>query len=199
MFVIMSVPDTVRLTSKKMTGAQYTKNMTSMVSSFLGYAASSYGAGVALGKVAEKYGEVVNGKTGKAIGFAAGLVGGAGGSMVVRGIGNLIKEDDAVITARLFNATLGIMCMDYLLSESEVDAVIQALDSKSKEIGKLQRSLIASPRQYREIEKFLTPIFENVIAKRETISTELEEKMAFEIDESIAAACAVDDIEEVAL
>ena len=188
MFVVFSVPDTIRVVGHKMSGAQYTKNMTSMVASFLGAAAGSYGAGIAMGKVLEEAGEKVKGQVGGAVGFAAGIVGGTGANMIVRGIGNLFHEDDAIITTRLFNACLSNMCIDYMLSETEVDEVIKQLDDKGKAIGKLQRQLIASERQYYDVEQFLDPIFKNVVSKREKISNEIEARMLLAMDDVIAEA-----------
>ena len=185
MFVVFSVPDTVRVVGHKMSGAQYTKNMTSMAASFLGAAAGSYGAGVVTGKLLQEATEKTKGKVGGAIGFAAGMVGGTGASMIVRGIGNLFHEDDAVITTRLFNSVLSNMCIDYILSEKEVDAVIKELDDSGKAIGKLQRQLIGSSRQYYDVEKFLEPIFERVVAKREVIDSEIEAKMLLAMDDTI--------------
>lgn len=196
MFVVMSVPDTVRLSTRTLSSAQYAKNMTSMAASFAGYAASSYGAGIAFGKVSEKVAEKYRGKVGGVVGFCAGMVGGTCGSMVVRGIGNLFREDDALITARLFNAVICNLCIDFLLSKDEVNAVIEQLDQKKKEIGKLQRKLIASKRQYRDIETFLTPIFEEVVSKRPKIDANLEAEMLLEFDDAITEAANSSDEED---
>lgn len=196
MFVVMSVPDTVRLSTRTLSSAQYAKNMTSMAASFAGYVASSYGAGIAFGKVSEKVAEKYRGKVGGVVGFCAGMVGGTCGSMVVRGIGNLFREDDALITARLFNAVICNLCIDFLLSKDEVNAVIEQLDQKKKEIGKLQRKLIASKRQYRDIETFLTPIFEEVVSKRPKIDANLEAEMLLEFDDAITEAANSSDEED---
>ncbi len=75
-FVVFSIPDTYRVSTKKISGAQYTKNMISMLASFLGGFAGTYGTGLAAGAVGEKLGKKVNKKIGAVIGFVAGAGGG---------------------------------------------------------------------------------------------------------------------------
>lgn len=196
MFVIMSIPDTISLSTKKMSGAQYAKNMSSALGSIAGYAAASYETGRAVGKIAEKYADAAVGRWGKPIGFVGGCLGGMVVNSTVRGIGNLFKEDDSIITTRLFNSIFSNMCMDYLLSEEEFDTISRVLEDKQKEITKLQAKLISSTHQSSDIEQFLNPLFEDIVKQRETISAEMEEKMSAEIDDAIENATEATETEK---
>ena len=181
-FVVFSVPDTCRVVTKKISGAQYTKNMLSMIASIMGSLAGTYGAGIAAGVVGEKIGKKVNKKVGSVIGFVAGASGGILAGVTVNKITGLFKEDDCIITARLFNALVVNMSIDYYVSEEEVDRLIKLLDKDSKEIRKFQMKIRNSEHQYYEINKFLEPYFEEVINDRKLIS-EKDEESAFAIDE----------------
>lgn len=181
-FVVFSVPDTCRVVTKKISGAQYTKNMLSMVASIMGSIASTYGAGIAAGAVGEKIGKKVNKKVGSVIGFVAGAGGGIIAGVTVNKITGLFKEDDCIITARLFNASIVNMAIDYYLSDEEVDKLIKLLDKDSKKIGKFQREIRTYDHQYYEINKFLEPYFEATIKERKHIS-EKDEEAAFSIEE----------------
>ena len=90
----------------------------------------------------------------------------------VKSLAGLFKEDDVVITARLFNAVVANMAVEYFLQEKEADKLIELLNEDSKEIGKLQRKLLGSSRQYYDVEQFLTPYFDKAVNSRETIKDE---------------------------
>lgn len=172
LFTVYAAPDVYRVIDKKITGAQFAKNMVSLSATFLGNIAGAYGAGITAGKVGEKIGKKVNKKVGAVIGFAGGLVGGTvlGGAM--KHLTNLFKEDDSVITARLFNATIANMAVDYLMTDDEIEVLISELDDASKDVNKFQRDLLKSKHQYYDIEQFLTPFFEVAVNKREVIKDE---------------------------
>lgn len=183
-FIAFSVPDIYRVRSGKISGAQYTKNMISMTASILGSLAGTYGAGMAVGAAGEQLGKKIDKRLGAAIGFAAG----AGGSMLagfaVNRLTGLFKEDDCVIMARLFNAVLINMSIEYLFDEDEMDKLIIILNTKDKDIRKLQAALMKSTHQYYDVQKFLEPLFDEVAKKRSEITAELEEK-SFEIDRNM--------------
>lgn len=181
-FVVFSIPDTCRVVTKKISGAQYTKNMLSMVASILGSIASTYGAGIAAGAVGEKLGKKINKKMGSAIGFVAGAGGGFIAGVTVNKITGLFKEDDCIITARLFNASIVNMAIEYYMSDEEVDKLVDLLDKDSKKIGKFQMEIRNSDHQYHEISKCLEPYFEEAVKERTYISEKDEEK-AFCIEE----------------
>jgi len=175
-FLVFSIPDLYRLCSGKISGAQYTKNMFSLLGSFVGSIGASMATGSLLGK---KGGEKINKKAGAAIGFVGGAVGGFLVGTVTKAVGNFIKEDDAVISGRMFNAILTNLLIEYMLSDNEQDQLIENLNSDEKAIKTLQQDLLKSKSQGKAIEDFLRPRFDTVIKSRERVSGE-EEKNMFE-------------------
>lgn len=180
MFLVFSVPDTYKVISGKMSGAQYWKNMTSLFASFVGSIATSTLAGVALGKTV---GEKVNKKVGALVGMGVGLVGGVISGTAVKGISNIFHEDDAISTARLFNAVLLNQFLDNMLTSEEQDEVIKALDNDEKKLKQLQEDVRQSDSQANDIIKYLEPKIKAVIKKRDRIGADEEENM----DDSIAS------------
>lgn len=177
-FVVFSVPDTYRLFSKKISGAQYTKNMLSMSASVAASIASTYGAGVAAGAIGEKIGKKIGKNMGAVIGFVAGAGGGMIAGIAVNKLTGLWKEDDCVITTRLFSAVMINMTIDYLLSEEEGEKVIKLIEDDVKKIRNFQVSIMTSDRQYYDIERFLAPYFDSIVGERETI-TKMDENIEF--------------------
>lgn len=184
-FVVFSIPDTYRVAVGKISGAQYTKNMISAATAFLGSTAAVYGAGMAVGTVGEKIGKKVNKKVGSLIGFVAGAGGGMISGFAVNKIANLFKEDDCIISARLFNAVMVNMIIDYFMSEEEIDKLVEELDKDSRKIGKFQYEIRTLEHQYFDIQKFLEPYVEKAVSDRAYISKENEEA-AFAYDEIYA-------------
>ena len=125
MFVVFTLPDTYKVLAGKISGSQYWKNMTSLSASFLCSIAGSTTAGAVLGKT---IGEKVDKKVGSAVGLGVGLVCGALGGAGAKAIGNLLHEDDAIITARLFNAVLLNQFIDYMLTPEEQDQILSVLN-----------------------------------------------------------------------
>lgn len=173
-FVVFSVPDTYRVSTKKISGAQYTKNMISMFASFLGGIAGTYGAGLAAGSVGEKIGKKVDKKVGAVIGFVAGAGGGVLAGFTVKKLADLFKEDDCIITARLFNASIVNMAVEYFMSEEELDKLVKELDNDTKKIGKFQMEIRVSNHQYQDIQNFLEPYFKKATEGRKLISVKVE-------------------------
>lgn len=178
MFFVFTLPDTYKAISGKISGSQYWKNMTSLVASFMCSIAATTAAGAALGKT---IGEKVNKKVGSAIGLVAGVVGGALGGTTVKAIGNLLHEDDAIITARLFNAVLLNQFIDYMLTPEEQDLIIAMLDSEEEELRDLQQSLLKSDQQERDIVNYLEPKMCKIIKKRHVIGADEETEMGSSI------------------
>lgn len=183
-FAVSCVPDTYRVCARKISGAQYTKNMLSMTASVLGSVAGTYGAGMAAGAAGEKLGKKVNKRLGSLIGFAAGAGGGMLAGTAMNRLTGLFREDDCVITARLFNAVVVNLSIEYMLDEDEVDQLIEMLDNMDKDIRKLQVSLRVSPHPYHEAQKFLEPLLDEVVGNRTVITDEMEKK-SFDINESM--------------
>lgn len=170
MFLVFSVPDTIRVAAGKMSGAQYFKNITSLAGSFAGCALSSALAGAAIGKK-------VGGKGAKAIGMLAGSAGGAIVGIGVKAVGDIFHEDDAVITARLFNAILLKQFMDNMLSPDEQDKVIALLDEDEKNLRKLQQQLLSSSEQEKDIVAYVSPLIAKVTSQRGKIDAKCEKEL----------------------
>ena len=174
MFIVFSVPDTFKVVNGKISGSQYWKNMTSLFASFTGSIVATTAAGKVIGKM---LGEKVNKKVGAAIGMGAGVIGAAVCRTVVKGIGDLFHEDDAVITARLFNGVLLNQFIDNMLTSEEQDSVIKALDNDEKQLRQLQQNLRKSETQEADIIKYLEPKIESVIKGRNCINNDAEQEM----------------------
>lgn len=174
MFIVFSVPDTFKVFNGKISGSQYWKNMTSLFASFTGSIVATTTAGALIGKTS---GEKVDKKVGAAIGMGAGVIGGAICGTAAKGIGNLIHEDDAVITARLFNSVLLNQFMNNMLTSEEQDSVIKVLDDDEKRLRQLQQDLRKSETQEADIIKYLDPIIKAAIKERSTIGLAAEQEM----------------------
>ena len=183
MFVVFSVPDTYRVITGKISGAQYTKNMLSAMASIVGTWAGTNGSGLVAGRIFEKLGKKIDKKFGAVIGFAAAASGGIIFGYAVNKLTGLFKEDDCIITARLFNSVIVNMAVEYFMDDKEIDILIKELDDDSKKIGKFQIKLRNSKHQYYDTQKFLEPYFERAISNRKKI-TETDEKNIFTVDQN---------------
>lgn len=182
MFVVFAVPDTFDVVSRKMSGAQYVKNMLSLLASFGG---SIGGTAVAGGVIGKKIGGSINKSAGKAIGLGVGMaVGGIAGA-TTKAVGNVFKEDDCIITTRMFNAVLVNSLFDYMLSAEEQDKLFEALAEDNKALSKLQKQLINSNSQERDILDYLEPKIKKAISSRKTISRTDEQLLEQNISEVI--------------
>ena len=178
-FGITSIPDAYRVITGKITGAQFTKNITASAASLGG----AIGGGTLAAKGASKL-PIPNAAV-KAISIGGAFAGGAFLGSGVKVIGSLVKEDDVIINMRMVNAVISIMCMDYLLSQDEVEELIKKLDRKEKELKDLVINTNSFSKQYESIERELQPYFEDIVGKRERISSEDELMMYFNIDETL--------------
>lgn len=178
MFFVFTAPDTYRAISGKISGSQYWKNMTSLVASFMCSIVATTTAGAALGKT---IGGKVNKNVGSAIGLVAGVVGGALGGTTVKAIGNLLHEDDAIITARLFNAVLLNQVIDYMLTPEEQDLIIAMLDDEEDKLRDLQKRLLKSDNQEQDIVDYLETKICKIIKNRHVIGADEEAEMGSSI------------------
>ena len=174
MFIVFSVPDTFKVVNGKLSGSQYWKNMTSLFLSFTGSIAATTATGAVIGKT---LGEKVDKKVGAAIGMGAGVIGGAVCGTAAKGICNLFHEDDAVITARLFNGVLLNQFMDNMLTSEEQDSVIKALDEDEKQLRQLQQDLRKSKMQEADIIKYLKPKIKSATKRRSDIGVAAKKEM----------------------
>lgn len=170
-FVAFSVPDTYNVFNRKISTAQYTKNMLSLAGTMATAAGGTFGASLAAAKIGAATGTAIAPGVGTAIGIVGGLAGGLIGGTVIKGASDMIREDDTVILSRLFNAVVLNLIYEYMLSENEINVVIENLGKiKAKELKKMFKNLISADKQEAVIEQFIRPFFEDVIRKRKKVS-----------------------------
>lgn len=165
---VFSVPETYNLANKKISAAQYVKNMSGITGSVVGAAGGAIAAGAVASKVAGAAGTAIAPGVGTAIGIAGGFIGGAAGSAAANGIGTVLHEGDAVIIGRLLNAYVSCMAIEYMLDEMELGYLTEELDKVTpNEFKELFASFLQSEEQENVFREFLAPRFEAVVAKRE--------------------------------
>lgn len=167
MFVVFTVPDTYGLIEGRLSGAQYTKNITSLLVSFGSTIAGTAATGAIAGK---KLTDKVGKKAVQVIGMSGGLLIGGIAGAATKAVGDIIREDDALWTTRMFNAIFVNMEIEYLLTAEEQDAVISQLDSDKKSLRKLQEKLVSSKEQEKEIRDYLQPLFEKAMRSRKRVT-----------------------------
>ena len=166
-FAVFSIPETYNVASRKISGAQYAKNMSVLAGSIAAGAGGAIAAGVVAAKVAGTAGTAVAPGVGTVVGIAGGFVGGAVGAKVVKVAGDILHEDDVETFGRMFNAYVSLMIGEYLLDEGEIDSLISQLNEvKQKEFKTLFENLQKSSEQECVVRDFLNPHFEAVVAKR---------------------------------
>lgn len=167
-FAIFSIPETYKVASKKISVAQYTKNISVLLGSILGGAGGAVAAGVVAAKVAGAAGTAVAPGVGTAIGIVGGFVGGVVSSKAVDVVGDIFHEDDTEIIGRFFNAIVSCLIGEYLLDSSEMDRLIENLDSiPQKEFKTLFSAILKEENQEDLVRNFLIPHFDVVIEERE--------------------------------
>lgn len=170
-FVVFSVPDTYNIFRRRISNAQYTKNMLSLIGSMAAAGGGTLGASLLATKICAATGTAIAPGVGTAIGIVGGLVGGIIGGVAVKAAGDAIKEDDTVVLSRLFNAVLINLVYEYMLSESEIDVVVEKLDKvKQKDFRNLYKDTLASKEQEKVMDDFLRHYFEEVIRNRPKIA-----------------------------
>lgn len=164
-FAVFSIPETYNLASKKISTAQYTKNMTVILGSIAGGAIV---AGIAAAKIAGAAGTAVAPGVGTAVGIAGGFVGGVVGAKATDVVGDILPEDDVEILGRLFNVVVSCMIGEYLLDAEEMDKLMDSLDQiPQKEFKDIFSNIMKSEGQENIIRDFLRPHFEEITAERE--------------------------------
>lgn len=166
-FAVFSIPETYNVASRKISGAQYVKNMSVLAGSIAAGAGGAIAAGVAAAKVAGAAGTAVAPGVGTVVGIVGGFAGGAVGAKIVKVIGDGLHEDDVEALGRLFNAYVSLMIGEYLLDEVEIDSLIARLNEiKQKEFKTLFENLEKASEQECVVREFLNPHFEAVVAER---------------------------------
>lgn len=189
-FVVFSVPETYKIASKKISLAQYMKNISVLVGSIAGGAGGALVAGVAAAKVAGVAGTAVAPGVGTAIGIAGGFVGGIVSSKAVSLVGDILHEDDVEVIGRLFNAIVSCLIGEYLLDEAEMDKLIKRLDGISqKEFKVLFEEILKSENQEERVRTFLVAHFDAIVDERTSFKLPSSE----EILEALIEECATNE------
>ena len=191
MFIVFAVPDTLNRITDRMSTAQYAKNMFALVASFAGSIGATAAAGAVL---CGSFGERVNKNIGKAVGLSAGLVGGGLCGGVAKMVGNLFKEDDCILTGRLVNAVLTSALFEHMLSSEEQEALFDDLGASKKELSRLQRDLLGSSSQSKDILLFLEPKIEKAKSGRARVSFRDELNMESEMADLIVRDVVLDEM-----
>ena len=125
--VVLSTGDVIDIFRSRISGAQLLKNMANTVSSVAGGTAGWIGgaaAGAALGSVVPVIGNAVGG-------VAGGILGAFGGGAVAGEVSDAVMktfvEDDANKMVRIIEEAFLTMASDYLLTQREVEHVIEHL------------------------------------------------------------------------
>ena len=170
-FAVFSVPDTYNMFSRKISGAQYTKNMLSLIGTMASAGGGTLAASIGAAKIGAATGTTIHPGIGTAIGVGGGLIGGAIGGTAVKALGDKIREDDSIILSRMFNGVLLNLIYEYMLQETEIDVLIEKLNSiKTKEFKKLFKDLISAKSQDKTIDNFVRHYFEEIIRSRPVIA-----------------------------
>lgn len=141
--------------------------MLSLIGTMATAGAGTLATSLTAAKVGAATGTTIAPGVGTAIGIGGGLLGGLLGGGAIKAAGDHIREDDTVILARLYNGVVINMIYEYMLSESEIDVLVEKFDSiKPKEFKNLFASVMAANKQEKVIEDFIRHYFEKIIRRR---------------------------------
>lgn len=178
MFTVASVPDTVHVFNKKISENQYLKNMTSRTFSCVGGTIGTVCAGkmiadIGVGKIDKK--------TGAFIAVGAGSLGSIAGHKIGDKVGDLICEDDKVITSRMFNAVMLNAAIDYMLMTDELEELVDMVYKDSKRLRELLTTLRISKTQEKDIREYLETKIQLIVLNRDKVDENEEERLDEEI------------------
>ena len=169
-FMVFSIPDTYNIFRKRISSAQYTKNMLSLIGTMATASAGTLGTSLVATKIGAMAGTTISPGIGTLIGISGGVVGGLIGGKVIKMLGDHIKEDDSIILSRLYNGIVVNMIYEYMLTESEVDMLIEKFNAiKPKEFKELFVRVQAVDKQEELIENFVKHCFEEIVKNRAKI------------------------------
>ena len=179
MFLVFSAPDIYRVISNNISSGQFVMNMAER---FAGTVAGSV-SGSVIGSIV---GNAINPFVGGVAGFGAGVIVGTGASYLTKTIAHLFREDDNVIVSRLFTAVLINTAMDYTLSQAEQEKLIKLLEQDKKNLSRLQKKLIKSRTQSKDIRKYLLPKIKSVTNDRKLIKASDEYLIKQDVDDIVS-------------
>lgn len=173
-FTVFSIPETIKLCTRKISVSQYAKNLVKLGAGIVGGAVGS----ITAGSIAATAG--VTGAAGVAVGVVGSMTGAFAVGAAVGVVADVLVEDDIIRYSRLFNAYVSHYVNEYMLIESEIDILLKKLGNvDGKEFTKFFEKVHASKKQEQTIKKFLTPYFEEIVTNREKFS--LNDEQAIEL------------------
>ncbi len=166
-FAVFSIPETYNVASRKISGAQYAKNMSVLAGSIAVGAGGAIAAGIATAKVAAVAGTAVTPGVGTVVGLAGGFAAGAVGAKAAQVAGDLLHEDDVTKNGRLFNAFVSCLIGEYLLDEAEIDKLVSYLNEiEQREFKLLFENIEKSREQELVLREFLYPYYDSITLNR---------------------------------
>ncbi|MDU4243976.1 MAG: hypothetical protein E7I00_00265, partial [Varibaculum cambriense] len=118
-----------------------------------------------------------------------GFVGGVVGSLAVQTVGDIICEDDAEVAGRFFNAMIAVLASEYLLADSEIEALMNELNEiDQKRFKSLFEDFRSSESQEEAMRLFLAPVFDRVAAGRKPFSLPSSDEINDAIEDLCEAA-----------
>ena len=177
--VVFSIPETYKIATRKASASQYVKNLAALAASVAGGMGGAAAAGVAAAKVAGAVGTAVTPGVGTAVGIVGGFVGGLASAAVVNVAGGVLHEGDGAAFGRLFNAMVSSMAVEYMLDEDEIDQLVKVLDKvKQPAFKQLMEDTFSSNEQEATVRGFLTPAYDEIVARREKFELPSEEQIS---------------------
>ena len=165
MFVVFSIPDTIKIIEGKISKAQYVKNIITLAASMGGAAVGAAGGAYIGNRI---------GRFAGPLGFVGGTVGGAIVGGTTHQLLSLFREDDVIILGRMLNSYIAIEMIDNMLNEDEQNKLVDILNNNEKGIKRLIERLNQSKDQVRTIHDFMVPLIKQATSDREKIYIESE-------------------------
>jgi hypothetical protein len=158
--LVLSSGDVTRLIRGRMSGGQFAKNVTTTAAGVAG-GAGGYAIGAGIGTaILPGLGTILGGLVG-------GFLAGSAASSASQSTLDLIIEDDNQISVKILESELMTLVFEYLLSESEIQAVLEKLQSQNFE-SKL-RDIYASKDRSAHAQSILEPLVIELVQQREMI------------------------------
>ncbi|WP_295090258.1 hypothetical protein [Ruminococcus sp.] len=166
--IVFTVPDAIDLFRGRISKTQFIKNFA--------VTAATVAGGVVGGVIGGAAGSAVAPGVGTAIGSViGGTAVGFGTGWAADKIADHVTNDDAEEMYEIMEDTFVQLCDDYIVNEAEASNIVEELNSKLTEDA--FKDMYQSDDREAFAEQFLTPLFEQEIAKREKMEEPTEEEL----------------------
>ena len=174
--VVFSVPDAIDMFRGRISRTQFVKNFV-VTAITIAAGTAGYAAGAIVGDL------IVPGVGSIPGGIIGSLIAGTGAGFVADSVADYITDDDAYVMYDILEEEFIVLCDEYLVNESEAQNVADALSSHLNEDA--FKDMYQSNDREAYAVNLLTPLFEEEIAKRETIDLPSEEEMRNALKEEL--------------